>query len=153
MQRVSWWLVIVSLGIIGSNLASQDLGPTATGSASPKPRQPDIQFVTVDKDVRLEVVDWGGSGRPLVLLAGLGGTAHSFDKFAPKLTNAYHVYGITRRGFGASSVPASGYSADQLGDDVLGVIDALRLNRPVLVGHSLAGEELSSVGSRHPEKV
>jgi non-heme chloroperoxidase len=36
---------------------------------------------------------------------------------------------------------------------VLVVIDALKLNRPVLVGHSIAGEELSSVGSRHPEKV
>src|ERR1700722_12054445 len=30
------------------------------------------QFVTVDKDVKLEVLDWGGSGRPLVLLTGLG---------------------------------------------------------------------------------
>jgi pimeloyl-ACP methyl ester carboxylesterase len=40
-----------------------------------------------------------------------------------------------------------------LGDDVLAVLDALELNRPVLVGHSIAGEELSSIGSRHPEKV
>ena len=62
-----------------------------------------VQFVTVDKDVKLEVLDWGGSGRPLVLLAGLGNTAHVFDDFAPKLTSQYHVYGITRRGFGASS--------------------------------------------------
>ena len=45
------------------------------------------------------------------------------------------------------------YSADRLGDDVLAVLDALKLNRPVLAGHSLAGEELSSVGSRHPERV
>ena len=34
------------------------------------------QFVTVDNNVRLEVLDWGGSGRPLVLLAGGGNTAH-----------------------------------------------------------------------------
>jgi|SRR5579863_10153926 len=112
-----------------------------------------VQFVTVDKDVKLEVLDWGGSGRPVVLLAGLGNNAHVFDKFAPKLTGTYHVYGITRRGFGASSAPATGYSADRLGDDVLAVIDSLKINRPVLVGHSLGGEELSSVGSRHPEKV
>jgi non-heme chloroperoxidase len=112
-----------------------------------------VQFVTVDDGVKLEVLDWGGSGRPLVLLAGLGNTAHVFDAFALKLTPSYHVYGITRRGFGASSVPASGYSADRLGDDVLAVIDALKLENPVLVGHSIAGEELSSVGSRHPEKV
>jgi non-heme chloroperoxidase len=40
-----------------------------------------------------------------------------------------------------------------LGDDVLAVIDALKLNKPVLAGHSIGGEELSSVGSRHAEKV
>ena len=45
------------------------------------------------------------------------------------------------------------YSADRLGDDVLAVLDALKLNRPVPAGHSLGGEELSSVGSRHPERV
>jgi pimeloyl-ACP methyl ester carboxylesterase len=112
-----------------------------------------VRFVSVDSDVKLEVLDWGGSGRALVLLAGLGNTAHVFDDFAPKLTSTYHVYGITRRGFGASSVPESGYSADRLGDDVLQVIDSLGLTRPIVVGHSIAGEELSSVGSRHPEKV
>jgi pimeloyl-ACP methyl ester carboxylesterase len=101
----------------------------------------------------LEVLDWGGSGRALVLLTGLGDTAHVYDEFATKLTGTYHVYGITRRGFGASSVPDFGYSADRLGDDVLAVIDFLGLARPILVGHSIAGEELSSVGSRHPEKV
>ena len=111
------------------------------------------QFVSVDKDVRLEVLDWGGSGRPLVLLSGMGNTAHIFDRFAPKLIDQFHVYGITRRGFGASSVPASGYSADRLADDVLKVIEALKLNRPVLAGHSVAGEEMSSIGSRHPERV
>jgi non-heme chloroperoxidase len=117
---------------------------------------PNVQFVTVDQDVRLEVLDWGGTGRPLVFLAGLGNDAHVFDKFAPKFTPNYHVYGITRRGFGASSKPApanGNYSADHLGDDVLAVIDALKLDRPALAGHSIAGEELSSIGSRHPEKV
>jgi non-heme chloroperoxidase len=119
-----------------------------------------IQFVTVDnradQPVHLEALDWGGSGRPLVLLAGLGNTAHVFDKLAPKLTAAYHVYGITRRGFGASSAPtasAAAYSADRLGDDVIAVLDALQISRPLLAGHSIAGEELSSVGSRHPDRV
>ena len=115
-----------------------------------------VHFVTVAKDVRLEVIDWGGSGRPLIFLAGMGGTAHVFDNFAPKFTAHNHVYGITRRGFGASSRPAAtvqNYSAARLGDDVLAVMDALKLNHPVLVGHSIAGEELSSAASRHPEKI
>jgi hypothetical protein len=47
--------------------------------------------------LRLEVLDWGGLGRPLVFLAGNGDTAHAFDNFAPKFTGQNHVYGITRK--------------------------------------------------------
>jgi len=113
------------------------------------------RFVTVQKGVGLEVLDWGGSGRPLVLLAGGGDTAHVFDDFAPKLTSSLHVhvYGITRRGFGNSGFSPEGWGAERLGDDVLAVIDSLKLNRPVLVGHSIGGEELSSLATRHPNRV
>jgi pimeloyl-ACP methyl ester carboxylesterase len=112
-----------------------------------------VSLITVDTNVKLEVLDWGGSGRPVVLLAGNGQTAHSFDEFAPRLAQFYHVYGITRRGFGASSKPATGYRTDRRADDVLAILDSLRLEHPVLAGHSLAGEELSSIGSRHPGRV
>jgi pimeloyl-ACP methyl ester carboxylesterase len=111
------------------------------------------RFVTVEKGVSLEVLDWGGSSRPLVLLAGGGDTAHAFDDFAPKLTPRFHVYGITRRGFGRSNFSPEGWGADRLGDDVLAVLDSLKLSRPVLVGHSIGGEELSSVATRHPNRV
>ncbi len=69
---------------------------------------------------------------------------------------SYQVYGITRRGFGASSKPPAtteNYSAERLGEDVLGVCNFLHPKKPVLIGHSIAGEELSYVGSRHPEKL
>ena len=112
-----------------------------------------VQFVAVDNNVRLEVLDWGGSGTPMVLLPGGGNTAHVFDDFAPKLTANYHVYGITRRGFGASGFSASENMADRLGDDVLEVLDTLKLNRPVPVGHSFGGTELSSVANRHAGRV
>jgi len=115
-----------------------------------------IQLITVASGVSLEVIDWGGSGVPLIFLAGLGNTAHVFDNFAPKFVPKYHAYGITRRGFGASSTPApddSNYTADQLGDDVRKVMDVLGLKKPVLIGHSIGGEELSSVGSRYPDRV
>ncbi|MGA7521745.1 MAG: alpha/beta hydrolase [Acidobacteriaceae bacterium] len=143
------------------------LSVAAMGSAkaqlqrSALPAAAKVEFVTVEPGVRLEVLDWGGPaahgpGTALVFLSGLGLTAHEFDSFAPRFTGQYHVYGITRRGFGASSHPAptvANYSVERLGEDVLAVTAALHLERPVLVGHSIAGEELSWVGSVHPEKV
>jgi non-heme chloroperoxidase len=75
-------------------------GPSSYGDCAPK-----TQFVNVQPDVKLEVLDWGGTGRNLVLLAGLGNTAHVFDSLGPKLAAHYHVIGITRRGFGQSSAP------------------------------------------------
>jgi len=117
----------------------------------PSPHQ--VQFVHVGDAVQIEVLDWGGSGRAVVLLAGSGNSAHVFDDFAPKLTDSCHVCGITRRGYGASSHPESGYSAERLSEDVVAVLDALHLTAPVLVGHSLGGHELTAVASAHPSRI
>jgi pimeloyl-ACP methyl ester carboxylesterase len=118
-------------------------------------------FITVQPGIKLEVLDWGGptgveKGRPLIFLSGLGNSAHTFDSFAPKFTGNHHVYAITRRGFGASSMAPptdESYDANRLGDDVLAVIDTLHIEKPVIAGHSIAGQELSSIGTRHPEKI
>ncbi len=117
------------------------------------PSSHSVQFVTVDDGVRLEVLDWGGTGRNIVLLTGSGNTAHVFDDFAQKLTRSGHVYGITRRGFGASSHPESGYGDQRLADDVLRVLDVGNISKPVLVGHSLAGSEMTTLGSLHSDRV
>jgi non-heme chloroperoxidase len=137
-------------------LAALFFGAAGAQGAGTDSTQSGVRFVTVDPDVRLEVKDWGGKGRPVVLLAGLGGTLHSFDEFALRLTGKYHVYGITRRGYGVSSAPepvGDRYAADRLGDDVLSVLDQLKIQSPILIGHSFAGEELSSIGSRFPGRV
>jgi len=111
-----------------------------------------VQFVTVRDGVRLEVLDWGGSGRPVVLLAGYS-TAHVYDELAPKLTDSAHVYGITRRGLGNSSKPPGGYTARDSAEDVLQVLDALKLEKPILAGHSFGGQDLSVIGAMHPDRV
>jgi non-heme chloroperoxidase len=135
--------------------------PATTGKLIPPGRAADgslhqVFFVPVERNIKLEVLDWGGVGRPIILLEGWGYDAHVWDKFAPKLIDRHHVYAITRRGFGASSAPAPPggiYTADRLGDDVLAVMNQLGIERPVLVGHAKAGQELSSIGSRYPDKV
>ncbi len=111
-----------------------------------------LQSVTVESSVRLEVLDWGGSGPSLVLL-GCYLTAHAYDLIAPKLTNEFHVYGITRRGIGASDRPTTGYAVERSADDVVEVLDALNAKKTVLVGHSCAGQILTLFASRHSERL
>lgn len=86
------------------------------------------RMVTVAPGVKVQVIDWGGTGRPLLFLAGLGSDAHVYGGFAPQFKSGYHVYGMTRRGFGASDKPAptpGNYAADRLGDDVLSVLNVV----------------------------
>ena len=112
-----------------------------------------IQFVSVAPGVRLEVVDWGGAGPPLVFLSGLQDVAHGFDEFAPRFTDQYHVLAITRRGYGASSQTPSGYDLATRVADLHAVVDSLRLPQVTLVGHSIAGDELTAFAGRYPARV
>lgn len=134
-------LVLISLSTVA---------PRPAPANSPAHR---ITFVAVRPDVRLEILDWGGRGPTLVFLSGFGNTGHVFDGFAPQFTNRYHVIAITRRGFGASSRPHSGYDTRTLAQDITTVLDSLELRRAVLVGHSFAGTELDYLGAVHPDRV
>ena len=53
-------------------------------------------MVTVEANVRLHYLDFGGRGPTLLFLPGLGNTAHAFDDFAPRFTDRYHVVALTR---------------------------------------------------------
>jgi pimeloyl-ACP methyl ester carboxylesterase len=107
------------------------------------------------RPVRLEVLDWGGSGPAVILLAGSGGTAHIYDDLAPRLVDRFRVIGITRRGHGASSRAAdtTSYLLDSQAADVGTVLDSLGIQRASLVGHSIGGAEITRFAARRPERV
>jgi len=107
------------------------------------------RMIPIGPVVALEVVDWGGRGAPLVFLAGGGNTAHVFDTFAPQFTDHFHVLGITRRGFGASASAPPPATLDTLVADVAAVLDSLKLQRVVFVGHSIAGEEMTRFSEQY----
>ena len=141
------------LAVILLAFAVTSAHPQAATTTWKDPSPHAIRFVPVGNDVRLEVLDWGGIGKPIVLLAGGGDTAHVFDDFAPKLTVHNHVYGITRRGFGASGYADAIDIGERLGEDVLAVIEVLKLDKPILVGHSVAGAEMSWMANAHANQI
>jgi non-heme chloroperoxidase len=143
-------LLVLGLAVLGMPLLAHDLSQPDAAWRDPSPHQ--VRWITVDSSIRLEVLDWGGSGPPLVLL-GCYLSAHSYDEFAPKLTNQFHVYGITRRGIGASDQPATGYAVQRSVNDLLEVLDSLQAQNPLLVGTSCAGQVLTMFASQHSDRV
>jgi pimeloyl-ACP methyl ester carboxylesterase len=143
---------LLAVGLCALEASVLALPPTVQSGEWHDPSPHQVRWVTVDSSVRLEVLDWGGSGRPIVLL-GCYLTAHVYDEFAPKLTDQFHVYGITRRGIGASDKPASGYSVQRSADDVLEIVDALKLEKSLFVGTSCAGQVQTMFASQHSDRL
>jgi len=110
-------------------------------------------MVTVERGVRLHYLDFGGRGPTLLFLPGLGNTAHAFDDFAPRFTDQYHVVALTRRGFGESDHPTTGYDIPRLVEDIRQAIDRLQLGKVALIGHSIAGEEMTRFAATYPDRV
>src|SRR5215471_20600859 len=75
------------------------------------------QFVEVQPDIKLEVLDWGGTGRNLVLLAGLGNTAHVFDSLVRSSRRIITSLGL--RGVGSDSPPRLKPDMTQSGSEMM----------------------------------
>jgi len=115
-------------------------------------KAPVSSFVTVN-GARLEYLDWGGTGPPLLFLAGLGGTAHIFVGLAPEFVSNHRCIGLTRRGFGKSEQTAGGYELDHLAEDIVQFGRSLGLRDITLVGHSYGGTEAVRASELHPELI
>jgi len=109
-------------------------------------------FVNVN-GIRLHYLDWGGEGPVLLFLTGLGCSVHIFDEFAPRFTDKFHVLAFDRRGHGDSDYPETGYDPDTLTEDLRQFLEALRIDRVILAGHSMAYIELCHFTVLYPERI
>lgn len=108
--------------------------------------------VTAGK-IRLHYLDWGGNGETILFLSGAGDTAHAFDQLAPRLTDRFRVLGLTRRGYGESEKPEKGYDVPTLTEDVRHFLDAMKIDRVTLIGHSAGGNEMIHFAGRYPDRT
>jgi aminoacrylate hydrolase len=94
-----------------------------------------------------------GSGEPLLLVSGLGGTAAYWKPNIPALAAKYRVIVHDHRGAGQSTHSRIRYSVDQMTDDVLRLMDHLKIERAHLVGHSTGGAIGQTMAIRNPERL
>jgi len=103
---------------------------------------------------RLHVTEQG-EGRPLLLIHGLGAQLRSFGQaMVDELAKDHRVIRVDRPGSGYSPALPNGSQrlADQA-DAIAALIDEMKLEKPILVGHSLGGALSLTVAHRHPGKV
>lgn len=104
------------------------------------------------KNVNVHVDDYGGEGRPVVLIHGwpLSGASWS-DQVDVFKDAGYRVVTYDRRGFGQSDKPSSGYDYDTLADDLAGLLDELDLRDTTVVGFSMGGGEAARYIAKYGE--
>lgn len=92
----------------------------------------------------------GGNKPPLILLHGLVANGACWTGLAQVLEKEYDVIMPDARGHGNSSVPDFGYRYEDHANDVVGLINALRIPAPILLGHSMGGMTAAVVANRKP---
>jgi pimeloyl-ACP methyl ester carboxylesterase len=100
--------------------------------------------------IRIHVEERGSGDFALVFLHYWGGSSRTWGKVIAALPKSYRTFAMDHRGWGESDAPASGYGLADLADDAQGVIEALELNRYVLIGHSMGGKVAQLMASRCP---
>jgi 3-oxoadipate enol-lactonase len=94
-----------------------------------------------------------GSGPPLVLVHGLGGSTAMWQRVVDPLAERFRVVAYDLRGLGRSGTPEPPYTMDALVGDLSALADGLGLERFALVGHSLGGAVGLAFASQHPERL
>jgi aminoacrylate hydrolase len=94
-----------------------------------------------------------GAGPPLLLSPGLGGVGRVFAKQIPRWARHFDVIAYDHRGTGQSTRSAIRYSVDQMAADVLGLLDALKLDRVSYLGHSTGGAIGQVLALEHPARI
>ena len=118
----------------------------------------DCTLTTPNTGLRLHYRTWGmsesgGQGAPpLVLLHGLASTMRIWDFVAPVLAERYFVAAYDQRGHALTEKPPGGYDLPTMLADLVGFLDALRIEKPVVVGHSWGANLALAYAASYPDR-
>ncbi|GAB3931990.1 hypothetical protein GCM10029976_037250 [Kribbella albertanoniae] len=145
LRRIFVVMVVIWLVITGASLTYN----FATRERAEPP--PGLKFVqTADLQTRYD--SWGTTGTPIVLVHGAAESVESWSELVPVLARTHRVYAYDITGYGYSERKAP-YTIEHLAAQLLGFIDAMKLTKPVLVGHSLGAGVVAEAALEQPAKV
>jgi pimeloyl-ACP methyl ester carboxylesterase len=101
--------------------------------------------------LRLHYTRTGGDKPPVVLAHGFSDDGLCWSPVAEVLQADYDAIMVDARGHGQSEAPEQGYNMADMAGDLRGVIEALGLHRPPVVGHSMGGGTALTLASLYPD--
>jgi pimeloyl-ACP methyl ester carboxylesterase len=135
------WALIFHAGIF--------LVPLATAGQAA-----DSLKIKIDGDIELAVQKHGHGPIPVVLIHGYSLSLATWDKVVPLFSaDKYTTYAYDLRGFGDSSKPASGFNYRQHASDLHELLKALKIDRAVIIGHSIGGQIGQEFVLRYPNEA
>lgn len=116
--------------------------------------KPILRRLPLPGRVQLEYVEQGERhGTPVVALHGVTDSWRSFEPVLPHLSGDLRMIALTQRGHGGSDKPALGYRPSDFADDLAAFLDAMDIDRAVLVGHSMGSINAMRFAIDHPSRV
>jgi pimeloyl-ACP methyl ester carboxylesterase len=92
-------------------------------------------------------------GKPIIFIHGPGSSSRDWYSVGPELLDSYRVIAMDLRGHGQSSAPECCYSLDDYEQDVIALMDSLKINSAIIVGHSMGGFVAQNIAIDYPERV
>lgn len=115
---------------------------------------PQIKYATLTTGITVEYVENGAlGGAPLLLLHGLSDSWHSFLPVLPHLPHKARALAFTQRGHGQSSKPRGDYRLETLVADAVAFLDAMHVDRAIVVGHSMGATVATLLAAQHSDRV
>jgi len=115
--------------------------------------QPPTAHAFTRETVSLRAWEWPGDPPPTLLLHGIGNYARYWDFFADAVAGRLRLIATDARGHGESGRPPGDYAPQEFVADAVSVLDALAIDRALVVGHSMGGTHAIRLAAAHPDRV
>ena len=110
--------------------------------------------VNLKTGIKMHYAEQGdASGAPVILLHGITDSWFSWSRVLPRLDTKYRVYALDLRGHGDTDKPQAGYAMKDFAADVIAFMDAMKIKKAVIVGHSMGSFVALQTTLDAPERV